>query len=477
MRLTTGITKAYSIFISRKVTIALIALLGFFYFLGLVIPQKKLLQDSRYAIWQSDWPLLSRVDAALGLSSIYSSPLVISVTVLFFLNLLIVTCKRFPLVAKATRVPESVAITPESLLPLAHIDLDAGSCGGLEGCAEHVRTQGYTVVHGSGCFKGIKNRFSAIGSLFFHLSFLFILAGGAAIFHTYFRGEIRVVEGTSFYGRISDYLTATRLSSVRTWFPDLMFTLVSIKPQFIDLKPVAIPVNVIVSDTLATAGTRREGVLDVNRPLVFGSSYILITDGGAAPFFTVVAPSGKTVLADYLPLNILKGETDRFVVPGTDIEVLVTFWPDYYVDTDGYIVNRSFAFNRPLFELKMLRNGRQIGAGRLEKPDDAVMFDGYRLTRGDIRYYGRFVITDERGGGLLMTGFLLLITGLLTRFLFPRKEIMAVCVPESSGSVIRFGYRVEYYTDLAASQLEAITAQIAGRQAGRREELPGESRL
>lgn len=477
MRLTSGLTSAYRTFISRKGTISLIALLGFFYFLGLVIPQKKLLQDLRYATWQAEWPLMARLDAALGLSSIYSSPLVIAVTVLFFLNLLIVTCKRLPVVAAMTRLPESVTVTADSLRPLPHTDLDAESCGGLDGCAEHLRRQGFAVVQGRDCIKGIKNRFSAVGSLLFHMSFLFILAGGATIFHTYFRGELRVVEGTSFYGRKSDYQTATRLSSLRNWFPDIMFTLVSIKPRFIDMKPVSIHADIIVSDLLATTGKRREGVLDVNRPLVYGTSYLLIVDGGAAPFFTVVDPSGKTVLADYLPLDVLRGDEDRFGVPGTDIEVLVKFWPDFGVDKDGYIINRSFAFNRPLFELKVMRSGKQIGAGRLERPDDAVTFDGYRLTRGDIRYYGRFAITDERGGWLLMTGFLLLIIGLLTRFLFPRKEITVLLMPGDGGNVLRIGYRVEYYNDLAASHLAGIVARITRGKTGSRDELPGESGL
>src|ERR1700681_2967415 len=90
---------------SLRFTILLISLLGLMFIIGLWVPQQRLLQ-AIYLEWQRNSPALVAFLDALGLTTIYTSPLTITLCSLFFLILSLVLWQRLPLVKSRITLSE-----------------------------------------------------------------------------------------------------------------------------------------------------------------------------------------------------------------------------------------------------------------------------------------------------------------------------------------------------------------------------------
>src|SRR6185369_5285714 len=82
---------------SLRFTILLICLLGLIFAIGLWVPQQRLLKTI-YLEWQRNSPDLVAFLDALGLTTIYTSPITITLWLLFFLNLSLVLWQRWPII-------------------------------------------------------------------------------------------------------------------------------------------------------------------------------------------------------------------------------------------------------------------------------------------------------------------------------------------------------------------------------------------
>ena len=81
--------KLHKFLSSLRFTIWLICLLGMIFAAGLWVPQKRLLKTI-YLQWQENSPQLVSFLDLLGLTTIYTSPVTITLWVFFFLNLSLV---------------------------------------------------------------------------------------------------------------------------------------------------------------------------------------------------------------------------------------------------------------------------------------------------------------------------------------------------------------------------------------------------
>ena len=96
---------------SLRFTILLISLLGLIFAIGLWVPQQRLLK-SIYFEWQKKSPSLVAILDALGLTTIYTSPITITLWLLFFLNLSLVLWQRWPIIKGRITLSETRIADP-----------------------------------------------------------------------------------------------------------------------------------------------------------------------------------------------------------------------------------------------------------------------------------------------------------------------------------------------------------------------------
>jgi len=448
--------KLYQKFISRKTTIFLIIILAVFYFLGLVIPQKMIISPEQFLLWHLQWPKLVKWLDALELTKIYSSTIVTIITVLFFLNLLLVTFERIPTVIRAMKPPQSVTIDTDLVRRLPSAEIKLNDREEFDLIQEKLKKKGYRIIKGSDSFKGIKNGFSILGSLFFHLSFILFLLGGLLVFHTRFKGETFVTEGQFFEGKRKDYRSVSRLSDMRESLPDIQFSVDKIEPRFEKMEPVSLKTYI----TAGSKGVRKRGTVEVNYPFKLNTTSILVTDIGVAPYMTLKDLAGREEFGSYVSLNVIRGDEDQFDIPETDYEVKVRFWPDYAEDGKGNAYTRSFYLRAPVFLMDIRKAGTTIAAGALRSPADYIEFEGKRLSVEDIRYYGRFIIIDEKGGSILIAGFVLSIIGLMLKLVWTKKEVYGVFEKNREEINLLIGYKAEYLKGLGRAELEKLLSKL-----------------
>ena len=118
---------------------------------------------------------------ALGLTTIYTSPITITLWVLFFLNLSLVLWQRLPLIKSRIALSDAKIADPADggRLPVPEFVPPAGRSGRsrrLSACSAKAAIPCWAMQPG---FYGVKNRLAPIAFMLFHLSFFLILLGGA----------------------------------------------------------------------------------------------------------------------------------------------------------------------------------------------------------------------------------------------------------------------------------------------------------
>jgi len=450
------LVRLYNLFLTRKTTALLIVTLTSLYLLGAIIPQKQLVGSEAYSAWRQTSPQWVSFLESLQLTSIYSSPLVLAMTILFFIHLVIVTLKRVPALLKELRLPERVNFTAESVERFEPVTVRNADAAAMVVLKEAVAARGYRIVHGDNCFKGFKNQFSMFGSLMFHLSFLLILLGAMVIFYSRFSGDAYVAEQQGFSGRSEEYRKRMRYSGLRKSLPDLQFQVEKIEPRFAGLEPLSLNSKMIVT----YGGRTVRGTCDVNHPFRSGPLSILITDLEATPLLRIVRSDGRELLTAFALLKILRGQADTFEIPDSPYSLSFRFWPDYALDASGKAMTLSYELKNPHFEVAVYRDGKLLSNGKLlATPQDYLDFDGLRLTIPEIHYYGNFLIVEERGGVILSLGFLVAVGGLILKVFWRRKAIYVVQSWKDGTALITLARQTEYYQEWS-SELDEIAAKI-----------------
>ncbi len=113
--------------------------------------------------------------------------------------------------------------------------------------------------------------------------------------------------------------------------------------------------------------------------------------------------------------------------------------------------------------LEVLAEGDTVFEGRL-RPGEAASWEGGRLVLEDVRYWAAFQVIAERGGGLLIAGFVLGIAGLIWRLLCYRREVALSWDDEE----FRITGRGEYFNQRFLEELKSIrTFLAAGPERGK----------
>ncbi len=438
---------------SLRFTILLISLLGLIFAIGLWVPQQRLLK-SIYFEWQKKSPSLVAILDALGLTTIYTSPITITLWLLFFLNLSLVLWQRWPIIKGRITLSETRIADPvtaggypfRSSYSLPD-NMDGEIAIGL------LRKNGYTVLGNASGFYGVKNRLAPMAFMLFHLSFFLILLGGLISMYTEFIGYLDLAQGESFQGELSRYNATPQPEMPKIGSPPhASFTVKSIVPRVVHNTPTGISVLLVDS-----RGTTHE--VDINRPYSTEHSSFVFKHLGVSPLFVLTDSSGKETGGAYIKLDVLQRKPDKFALD--QFTFTATFYPDYVLE-DGKRATRSMEFNNPVFFLVVEREGKKIAEGLVPK-NGTLEFAGYRLEMRDMPFWVRFYVVKQRGLSILYAGFAIATIGVIWRLIFYRREIIGAVKEMDGISCLVVAGRSEYYKSLAEDEFVTLFNGIFGK--------------
>ncbi len=443
---------------SLKFASFLIVALATLFLLGLLIPQKELLGKEPYLAWKAAHPIFVTVLDFFQLTAVYTSYLIMVIWGLFFLNLCLVMADRIPLIWRRCR-EAGLPADAERLKGSRHYRVLEGK--GLGELETALKRAGYAVVSRAGSLTAVKNRFSPIGTVLFHLSFILLLIGGAATFYTKFRAEADVAVGETFSGGYAKILMRPKVGTV----PATTFTVAEVKPTYFD-RNVMVDLKVV----LDTRNGRK--VYGVNRPYQDGALSFIISDIDVAPFFIVQDGNGKDVDSAVVKLKVLKGGEDSFKLLGYTFKAV--FHTDYLSERSGNSREKSGlpqalkqfpeATGRtqdreivnPAFTIAVYRGDTPIASGMI-RPGESISFEGYRLAFADLGYWVHFYAGFERGLLIVYAGFVLVAVALVMRLGFYRREIRAV----AEGGDLHVAGHGEYFPTLFDNELGKILDKLS----------------
>lgn len=462
-------------------TVIIISVLLVLFLLGLLIPQKKYYPSQNdYSRWKASNPISSGLIEYLKLNEIYLAPVTVFSLGLFFLNLLVVVAHRVPTVLRRAyitgqagaliNVPRIKKDTSAGRIIAAYNTGGSGRDIGEKAAAFFRRKNWSVIVAGSSpSFIALKNRYSPLGFLLFHVSFLLCLAGGLLVMYTRFSGHLILGEGQEFHSDIRQFASINSDPKIFKALPDLGITLLKVFPGYEGSVGTDLSVEMRVKYFSETF----ESVAKINEPLKKGAISILPSNVGVSPLFILKEKGGKELDGGYIILNILKGDEDSFEFPGFPYRIYVSFYPDFY-EQDGKPATKSLALNNPVLKLRIEDKGKVLydAYRRLNEP---LFFGEYQLVCSELRYWVDFLIIREYGTTLLFSGFLFGVAGLLMRLIFYQKTIKAHVEvgPDDGQCTLYISGNSEYYPEAFRDEMGRLSEALSGEfEIIRKEELP-----
>lgn len=434
--------RLFRILSSTKTTAVLLLIFIAVFLLGQWIPQKKVLGEL-YLQWLEKRPGLVAFLDYIGFTDIYSSPLVISLFLIFFLNLLSVMVQRTPIILERIRVPSTEDFNL-SAYPFREEFLakDIPSMEELKGLL-----RGYRIYGEERNFVAIKNRFSPLGTLLFHLSFFLLLTGSLLTTYTKFSATLDLAEGEFFSGMIEQYNNPRVSKFGRP--PSVRFFVERIEPLY--LNDIPLDLRVYIRDERGI-----QWIASINRPYKRDHTSFVVKNLGIAPLIILYDKEGKEIDGAYVKLDVFKGKIGRFNLGRRFFEVL--FYPDFYQEGDE-IGTRSDVVRNPVLSVTLRDKTRESALFRI---GERKRLGEYELSIPELRYSVRFVVIRERGLWIVYTGFLLITIALIMRLVFYKREIRGFIVERDGRVFWNLGGRADFYRSLFEEEFKGIIKRLSG---------------
>jgi len=436
--------KAHRLFLSPRSTVFLLCLLALLLLLNVMLPQTRVLGDEGFEAMLRGRPVARFFLADLGMGDMSTSPVFLTVLGLFFLNLALVllarlgpTWRRIALRPRTEEQLEAWARLKESLsAPLPPDWNPARVTRTLLGFGYKVRSQGKHTLW------GVKHRTAALGFLLFHLSFFLLFAGGALIYYTRFVGFAVLSEGQEFSGEYA----AVHRNPPFGGRPPLWFTVGQIDPRFERGEPVHLGAEFHFRQAGATVKRQAR----VNAPAHWGPTSLLVMQAGLAPVFWVQDAQGFTLDRVVVPIRMRSEQPTQFTLGKGNGALLVHPLP----------AGTPFPEREDLLQVGLtvqrVKDGTVLAEHVLRQGEAMDHADG-RIVLEELRYWVGVLVVSERGSGVLITGFVALVVGLIWRLSWHRREI-ALTWDERE---FRLVGRSEYFSGRFREELRSIQAELA----------------
>jgi cytochrome c biogenesis protein ResB len=441
---------------SVRFTLVVICLLGVTFMVGLWVPQARLVKEI-YLQWHRNSPRLVEFLDALGLTTIYTSPLTITLWTLFFVNLALVLWQRLPVVRQRIALSQANILDPEkaagypfrSSLPLP---------AGLDGATvlARLRRRRYRVLEDDRGFYAVKNRLAPVAFLLFHVSFYLVLLGGLISIYTEFLGYLDLAQGERFHGELSRYNAspAVKMPAFGS-APPASFAVTSITPSVVLNTPTSISVQLLDDD-------RHSHEVGINTPYTTGATSFVFKHLGMAPHFVLKNAAGQELDNALVKLDVLRMLPDKFDFGGYSFTA--TFYPDFVLEK-GARASRTREFNNPTFFIVAERDGKKVGEGLVPK-NGSLEFGGNRLEMRDLRYWVRFYVVTDRGLPVLYLGFAVACLAVLWRMIFYKRELVGAVRELDGVRTLLIAGRSEFYKDLAEDEFNKLLDKITVADSG-----------
>ncbi len=465
-----ALKRFYRFFRSAKMTAIIITALLLLFSSGLIIPQKIFFQSKvQYDEWKAGNPILSWIIEALRLNEVYVAPITIFFMSLFFLNLIVVISQRVPLILKKAyilrkNVPlvdiEAVKNDPNVRTFIIPEDNTKDLPSKIK---SFLKKRLWSVIDGdsSNAFIAVKNRYSPIGFLFFHLSFLLCLIGGLLVMYTRFSGELVLTEGQEFNADIEAFRKITRDPKIFKALPPVGIFLEKVVPQFAREKATDLTVRIKVR----YADDVRNEVIKINEPVTRGALSIMAQNIGVSPLFVLRTDDGKEIAGGYFSLNVFDGEEDSFEFENIPYKFLVRFYPDYVKENNKEYTLSKYIKN-PFIHLTILKEGLVVYEDTIGKGHGAK-FDSMSISFDDIHYWVNFVMIREYGNIPLFIGFGAGLIGLIMRLILYQKTLRVYVENGMQGCRVYILGQSGYYRYSFMEEVERLVKSLEKEFAGK----------
>lgn len=436
-----GVLKAAT---SPRTTVLLLCVMAVLLFLNVALPQERVLGEEAFAAICEDSRAAGFVLDTLGLGRMSVSPVFLGFLALFFLHLTLVLAKRAGVTIRRTRLRPPSRQTLEGWATGERALTGTATCGlDRNHILKILKGFGYRVVGvGDDAVWSVKHRTAPLGFLIFHLSFFLICLGGAAIYYTRSVGTAVLVEGQEFTG-------VTKVIRAAPWGapPDVRFIVEEVVAEF----EAGEPVHLSAKLRFFGPGGGIERTSRINHPARLGTVKVLVNRVGLAPTLWLQDLAGFTIDRVAVAAATLTGPPT--VVPMANGRITVELRP--LVDSSNFPDRDRLL--RTDFAMRILRDEEVLFDGPLSTGGHAE-FDGAVLAIPEVGYWVGVYVVSERGGGLLVLGFVLGTLGLVWRLMLFRREVAVVW----RGQTFAVVGRAEYFSHRFRQELETLRGFLVG---------------
>ena len=407
-------------FTSLKFTLALLLLLAAVSIIGTVIPQN--LSEGEYL---RHYSLASyTVLKTLGIFDLYHSWWFILLLFLLSINLIACSIKNIPRTLKnLTQV--SPVLTDDQIKSLSlktRIDKEMSLNDTREQIVRILKkdfgSPKETLENGISHFFCEKARYSRLGFFITHVSVIIILIGGLIGSLWGFKGNVEIPEGGS--------IRHIRLQNGPMF--DLGF-IVKCDDFNVDYYPNGAPKHYKSSLVIFEKGKEVRKIIEVNHPLkykgfaFYQESFGEVADQEGEVTLRVIKKGSKEP-GGVFQVNV--GES--FSLPTTGLTIKVNrFFPDFILDEERTVINRSLALNNPALELLIFKGDElQTKTWVFQKfPDFHGSKGEYQFLFQDItrKFYTGLQVTKDPGVNVVWTGCILMILGIFGTFFFSHQQV------------------------------------------------------
>jgi hypothetical protein len=299
------------------------------------------------------------------------------------------------------------------------------------------------IVTSEGWAWGVRNRWSPIGSVAFHVSLLLLMLSATLMLlpGSRFAASAVVAEGEPFDSTTAVY---SDRSTPDVEPPEIVFTVKSIAPRFHEDILLFTQLDSVLTDEL---GNQKH--MSLAAPWIpNATTLVAIEDFGYTLTVTGSGAETETANTQVYKLKVFPSSmSDSFErdVGSARYRFDIRVFGDY-VDRAGTPGTRSFNLDDPRVEVSVARilssgGSTEVLPARLIKPGESIEIREDSVTIEKVGYYGVYRLTRNLAAPFLFAAVLLLCAGSAARLVFPRREALMV----SEGDVVLIAVNDETY--------------------------------
>ena len=389
---------------------------------GVLIPQVSNSPASYFASWQVNSPYSYQLVVLLQMNRIFTSYWFLLLVLFLLLSISISLHGQFKKARAAFAAKPSGNLTPQVTLRTGQFTADALIAAWARKGYKTKKWKKDSMV----LLNFYRNRRNVWGSFTFHSGILIIVVASLLTFAFQKQGFIQLIEGDTFFGRETDFLSTSKGILAGAFEPAFEIHLNKFLHSYWDtgeLKKVKSELTIDRQGSAVPASLVRGQSLSVDGVAIYQSAHF----GYAVKISLLTDKPGEEAIPTYFSLDMapagkpLEGSSD---FPTTNYRLDMKFFPDH----DGpspYPVN-------PSLQVKFLKGEREIGSAVM-KPGDEALVEESRFRFEEIRPWSGLILTGNRFIPLVYTGFLINAAGIFMMFLFFPQEILVSAAPEKEG--------------------------------------------